>query len=309
MLKRKYFFVFIFTHILYSALGQQDPQFSQNMFNQMAINPGYAGSQDMVCINALYKQQWMGFGEGSPATNAVNINSSIKPFGIKSGVGLSILNDRIGFNNDLGLNLSYALRIKTDKGMLGIGASGGFVNNVINPTWKAGTLTDVAIPAKKESSVNLDLGFGLFFNTESMYFGASATHLNQAQLYNSTNGGHYVRHYYLTGGYLLDLPNPSWQVGPSVFIASDLVKTQFTLTSTLKYNKKFWGGVSYRIGEAFTAMLGLELFNGLKVGYAYDYSTSPISGYNSGSHELMLGYSFTLKKERPPQQYKSIRFL
>jgi type IX secretion system PorP/SprF family membrane protein len=145
-----------------------------------------------------------------------------------------------------------------------------------------------------------------------MYFGVSGTHLNGTKMNNSANPARYPRQFYLNGGYYLNLPNPAWQFNPSVYIVSDLTLSQFSLSGNLKYNKKFWGGVSYRIGrlgEAITGMLGIELFNGLKIGYAYEFSLREISNYNDGSHEFMLGYSFTLKKEKPPQQYKSIRFL
>jgi hypothetical protein len=88
-----------------------------------------------------------------------------------------------------------------------------------------------------------------------------------------------------------------------------LVSNQLTVSSNFIYNKKFWGGVSYRVGEAAIGMVGIELFSGMRIGYAYEFSTTQISKYNNGSHEFLLGYCFTLKKERPPQQYKSIRFL
>ena len=197
--------------------------------------------------------------------------------------------------------------------MLGIGVSGGFISKNIDPKWNyPGATNDIAVPAIKESSFNLDLGFGLYYNTENMYFGLSAAHLNGTKMNNASNPARYKRQFYLTGGYYLNMPNPSWQFNPSVYAVSDFYLSQISLSANIKYNKKFWGGVSYRmgrLGEAVTGMLGIELFNGLKIGYAYEFSFREISAYNDGSHEFMLGYSFTLKKERPPQQYKSIRFL
>lgn len=301
-------YIFLFSYI---AVGQQDPQFSQNMFNQMAINPAYAGSNDMICATAINRQQWLGFGEGTPKTTVVNINAAIKPFGLSSGVGLNILNDQFGFNKDLGVDISYAVRFNIQgTGTLAVGLNGGFINNSIEPTWRyPQTTSDNAIPAAKESSINFDLGFGVFYSNNEMYFGASATHLNETKFNKAVTPSHYRRHYYLTGGYLLQLPNPVWELNPSVFIGSDLITSQFTVTGNVIYNKKFWGGVSYRIGEAITGMIGLELFSGMRIGYAFDFSTTDISRFNSGSHEFMLGYCFSLKKEKPPQQYKSIRFL
>lgn len=308
---KKYILSIVFLFVFSAAYNQQDPQFSQIIFNPMSINPGYAGSLNMIGFGAINKIQWAGFGDGAPLSTAVSINSPIAPFGFKSGIGLSILNDKYGFNSDLGISFSYAARFKFKvvDGNLGIGITGGMVNNSLDPTWTYpdGT-SDEVIPQAKESSINLDLGFGLYYNTDYMFFGLSATHLNESKINKSTNPARYSRQYYVTGGYILNL-NQAWQFEPSVLITTDISSSRLSINSIIKYNKKFWGGVSYRIGEAITGMVGIELFNGIKFGYAYDYNTSRISKYNDGSHEFMLGYNFQLKKEKPPQQYKSIRFL
>lgn len=308
---KKYIFLIVFSFVFIAASGQQDPQFSQILFNPMSINPGYAGSLNMIGFGAINKLQWAGFGEGAPVSTAVSINAPISPFGFKSGVGLSILNDKYGFNSDLGISFAYAARfkVKVIDGNLGIGINGGVVNNTINPTWTFpdGTADD-AIPQEKESSINLDLGLGLYYNTDYMFFGVSATHLNESKINKSSKAAHYTRQYYLSGGYIVNF-GQVWQFEPSVLITTDISSSRYSFNSVVRYNKKFWGGVSYRIGEAITGMIGLELFNGIKVGYAYDYNTSRISKYNNGSHEFMLGYNFQLRKEKPPQQYKSIRFL
>jgi len=296
-----------------NTYGQQDPQFSQILFNPLSINPGYAGSlNNMINTGAINRIQWAGFGEGAPVTTAFGINAPISPFGFNSGIGLSILNDQYGFNNDLGINLAYAARFKFKliNGDLGVGIGAGFVNNKLDPKWNyplGGT--DEAIPDKKESAINFDLSAGLYYNTEFMFFGFSALHLNEAKINKAALAAHYTRQYYLTGGYIVNFPNPTWQLEPSVIVHSDLKTSKLSLNAIVRYNKKFWGGVSYRIGEAVTGLVGFELFNGIKFGYAYEFSTSKISKYNDGSHEFYLGYNFLLKKEKPPQQYKSLRFL
>ncbi len=305
---KKRHLLFILTTLSLAAFGQQDPQFSHSMYSHMAINPGFAGSSNMINITAINRQQWVGFADNAFNTTSVSVDAAIKPFGFSSGVGLSILSDNIGFDKNLGLNLTYAARFNVGKGKLGVGISGGFINNSLDPVWIPPISGDNSIPTKKESSINLDLGFGLFYNTESMFFGVSATHLNETQRTKAIDPAHYSRNYYVSGGYRLEL-NPSWEFAPSVHIATDLVVSQFSFSAALHYNKKFWGGVSYRVGEAVVGMVGIELFNGLRVGYAYDYALSKIGSYNDGSHEFLLGYSFSLRKERPPQQYKSIRFL
>lgn len=312
MLLKKPVLILVSLILLSSAYAQQDPQFSQVLFNQNTINPGAAGSSNMISSSLINRIQWVGF-DGAPRTSALNVNAAIAPFGFKSGIGVNIISDNPAFNKDLGINLSYAGRFKTGKGMLGVGIGAGFINKNLDPTWnKSGSTVDPAIPEGKETSLNLDLGAGLYFNNEEMYFGLSVAHLNGTKMNSATNEAHYKPQFYLTGGYILNMPNPSWQFNPSVYAVSDLFLSQISLSANIKYNKKFWGGVSYRmgrLGDAITGMLGIELFNGLKIGYAYEFSMREISGYNDGSHEFMLGYTFSLKKERPPQQYKSIRFL
>ncbi len=294
------------------TFAQQDPQFSQILFNPMSINPGYAGSLNMIGIGAINRLQWTGFGTGAPVSTALGINAPIAPFGFNSGVGLSILNDRYGFNSDLGINVSYAARfkIKLIDGNLGIGVAAGFMNNSIDPKWNYPSGGgDDAIPDKKESSINLDVSTGLYYNTDYMFFGFSALHLNEAKINRTALPAHYTRQYYLTGGYIVNLPSALWQFEPSVMVHSDLKSSKLSINTLLRYNKKFWGGVSFRVSEAITGMIGFELFNGIKFGYAYEFSMSKISKYNDGSHEFFLGYNFQLKKEKPPQQYKSLRFL
>lgn len=299
--------------LLSHAFGQQDPQFNQILFNPLTINPGYAGSQNnMIGVGAISRIQWAGFGDGAPLSNTLGINAPISPFGFKSGVGLSILNDSYGFNNDLGINIAYAARFKFKliNGDLGFGVGAGFVNNKLDPKWNYPVGGgDEAIPDQKESSINFDLSAGLYYNTEYMFFGFSALHLNETKTNKAALPARYTRQYYLTGGYIVNFPNPTWQFEPSVIVHSDLKSSKLSLNTIVRYNKKVWGGVSYRVGEAITGLVGFELFNGIKFGYAYEFSTSKISKYNNGSHEFYMGYNFQLNKEKPPQQYKSLRFL
>ena len=306
-------FVSILMLMSVSLFAQQDPMLSHNIFNQITINPAYAGSSGMICATAVHRQQWMNFGEGSPITSAINLEAAINPFGFSSGVGLNILQDQFGFNKDVGVNLSYAARFTiAGVGKLAIGVNGGFVNNSLKPTWNfptGGTNgSSPIVPTETESNINFDMGAGIYFHSDEMFFGLSATHLNETPYYNNYPS-HYKRHFYVTGGYFLKLPNQNWQINPSVLISTDLAVSHLGFGANFLYNKKFWGGVSYRIAESVTGLIGFELFSGMRIGYAYEFSTTAIGGSNSGSHELLLGYCFSLNKERAPQQYKSIRFL
>lgn len=304
-----------FILFLQPVISQQDPLASQYMFNTLTYNPGVAGTSGLICATALNRQQWVGF-KGAPSTTLFNISAPISPFKIKSGVGLLIESDNVGFDKDINLSLSYSYLMDAGPGKLGIGVSLGMLNKTLNPTWQipAGdahtpATGDPLIPESKESFVAFDAGFGLFYKAEKYYAGLSVTHLNQPKIKFSKGTPYVSRHYYLTAGYNLQLPNPSLELLPSVFAFSDGKVTQFTVTSLIRYNKKVWGGVSYRAGDALTGLVGFELYNGIRLGYAYDFTLSDIRKNSSGSHEFLVNYCFDLSLGKSPMKYKSIRFL
>ena len=301
--------------VFMNILGQQDPQNSQFMFNKLIYNPGYAGNSGGICATASARQQWVGF-KGAPSTTVFYADAAVNPFNISSGVGLSIGNDQLGFEKNLSIAGTYAYRMDLGKGTLGIGLNIGFYNKALDPTWEIPTSDyhtpasgDPLIPEGKESFVAFDIGLGLFYSTENFYVGVSSTHINQPSFKFNKGTPFMARHYYVTGGYSLRLPNPVFELLPSFFLQSDGKATQLTINTNVLYNKKIWGGVSYRTGDALVALLGLQLINGLRIGYSYDFPTSDIRKNTGGTHELMLKYCFDISLEHVPKRYKSIRFL
>ena len=306
------FFLILFVHPL---TAQQDPLSSQYMFNTLTYNPGVAGVSGMICATALNRQQWVGF-KGAPSTTIFNISAPVKPFKIRSGVGLLVESDNVGFDKDINISASYSYHLDVGQGILGIGLNAGMLNKTLNPTWviPAGDSHtppsgDPLIPENKESYVAFDAGLGLYYKADKYYASLSVTHLNQPKIKFSKGTPYISRHYYLTAGYTMQLPDPALELLPSVFAFSDGKVMQFNLTTLLRYNKKVWGGVSYRYGDAIVGMIGLELFNGIRLGYAYDFTISDIGKTSNGSHEFMVNYCFDLGLGKSPMKYKSIRFL
>jgi type IX secretion system PorP/SprF family membrane protein len=213
--------------IIQPAFSQQDPLSSHYMFNTMTYNPGVAGTSGMVCATALNRQQWIGF-KGAPATTVFNISAPVTLFNIKSGIGLIIESDNIGFDKDINLSAAYSYLMDLGQGKLGIGLSLGMLNKTLSPTWQIPTgdahipaSGDPLIPEGKESFVAFDAGLGLYYKADKFYAALSVTHLNQPKI-KFTKGLPYVsRHYYLTAGYTLQLPNPSLELLPSLFAFSD----------------------------------------------------------------------------------------
>lgn len=321
---KKTILVFIALAFYINAKAQQERQVSHYMYDLVSVNPGSAGSSDMISTHAIMRQQWVGI-EGAPRDIILNLDAPFRLFGANHGAGLSIYYDEIGFNQDINLSLSYAYQFTVGSGKLGLGVSGSFLNRKLDPVWNIPASSihvspnqDAAIPTGKQNEFTFDLGAGIFYRTDELYVGVSSTHILQDEFVYQTESvspalsetkEKIIRHYYLTAGYYLQLSNPALELIPSVFIQSDARVTKIDLNTVFMYNKKLWAGVTYRVGSAVVGMLGVNILNGVKVGYSYDFDTSALSNYSKGSHEVMIGYEFTIGVERIPEKYKSIRFL
>lgn len=301
------------------ANAQQERQVSHYMFDQITTNPGSAGSTDMISTHAIYRSQWTGI-DGAPEGITLNLSAPFRLFKADHGIGFSVWQDRFGFNSDVRPSLSYAYQFNLGSGKLGVGLSAIFMSRSLSPDWVLPSSplhsdVDEAIPNGDQNETIFDMGFGLFYRTDELYVGVSSTHLLEDVFIYETTGSasrseeKLKRQYYLTAGYTFQLANPALELQPSMLIHSDISVTKLELNTLLVYNKKFWGGVSYRVGSEVIGMVGIEILNGVKIGYAYDFNTTALSNFSSGSHEVMIGYDFRIGVEKIPQKYKSIRFL
>jgi type IX secretion system PorP/SprF family membrane protein len=307
--------IIIFFGIIETGLlAQQDPKFSQNMFMAPVFNPGAVGSSDKICLAAAFRNQWTGL-PNAPITTTFTAHMPLSFLGRTHGIGLNLMNDNLAFNNDFLFSASYAFRIELGMGRLGIGANVGVANQSLSPDWNGADIIDVegdpSIPGSGGSVFGFDMGLGVYYNTDNLYVGLSTTHLNQTSfIYPEENEEtKLIRHYYLLAGYNIQLTNPMFEIIPSLMLQSDGRSHLLYLNTNVRYNKRFWGGVSYSVSGALTALLGIELMNGLRIGYSYDFELSPLLNYNSGSHEVTVRYCFDLSIDKSPQKYKSIRFL
>ncbi len=312
----KKIFCFLFLYIIanLAAVAQQDPQFSFNRLTQLTVNPGYAGHDGLINGTILNRYQWDGV-KGSPQTLVFSVGAATNLFGLESGVGFNVISDEIGFYKNISVGFDYAYRKKLSIGDLGIGASLGFYNTSVNGDWYIpesdvhGSTTEPGIPQGEASQLAIDLGFGLFLRSDNYFFGASATHLNQASIILADQARSFLaRHYYVSAGYNITLSNPLFEVQPSAYFKTDMVAYQADFTVDLVYKKRFSAGLNYRINDAVCILVGFEMNNGLKIGYAYDLMTSALASYGGGSHELYLSYSLDLGKNRF-KKYKSVRYL
>jgi len=290
------------------VFGQQDPQFSQNMFNKLANNPAYAGSEGGISTSILHRSQWIGFGEdGSAAASTQNFSvDGAVPF-LNGGLGLNIVSDNIGGYKNLGLQASYAFRTEIGTGQLGMGVSVGMFQSGLNGGFlEPAQEGDPVIPTGDVQGSALDFGTGVYYNNQDVYIGFSSAHLTEPEI-NWSNGQVYnmSRHYFLIAGYTYDL-NSTLLIHPSIYLKSDGSTSQLDINTSVIYNETMWGGVSYRLDEGLIFLTGWNVNEDLKLGLAYDVVLNEI---RNNTLELMLGYNFKIKYKKPVSKYKNPRFL
>ncbi|MBK8499164.1 MAG: type IX secretion system membrane protein PorP/SprF [Flavobacteriales bacterium] len=293
------------------SFAQQDPQFTQYMFDRLSINPAVAGTSGQLCGTLLLRQQWTGF-DGAPKTALLNVQAPITR--ISSGVGLSVYLDELGQQKSTYARFHYSFHRKIGAGKLGIGLMAGMMSHNLGNDWQAtdGVPGDAAIPGNGNSDMGWDLAGGLYYVSPTIWAGISSTHLTEVELRNVSIQQR--RHYFVQAGYDWKLKNdPKYVIQPSVLMKSDGTSTQFDITGTFLYNNMVWLGVSYRTEDAIAPLLGYQFKptpkSMLKIGYSYDVTTSQLKNYSSGSHEIMLNYCMTIVKPPDVERHRGVRFL
>ena len=295
------------------SYAQQDPQFTQYMFDRLSINPAVAGSGGNICATALLRQQWTGF-DGAPKTGLINVQGPISK--INSGLGLSVYYDKLGQEKSTIARLHYAYHFKVgSQSTLSAGVYFGMSGRALDGKWIAidPVANDNAIPTAGKSDSGFDMGAGLYYKSPKLWLGISSTQLPETEL--SDVSIQNKRHYYVQAGY-------DWAIGgdkkymlqPGLLLKSDATSTQIDISALFLYDNMLWLGASYRTEDAIAPMLGYQ-FNFpkgdsmLRLGYSYDVTTSELKNYSSGSHEVMLSYCFKIVKPVVNEIYHHPRFL
>lgn len=281
-------------------LAQQDPQYSQYMFNQLAINPAYAGSKEAISTATFLRSQWAGM-PGSLKTETVTIHGPTKKK--KVALGFTVIADQIGPKSSTGALGTYAYRIKLGKGKLSMGLRVGAYHYVFH--WddiKYKDPDDVYNQKDRTSIIVLTADAGAYYYTNTMYAGFSATHLNKGRLTSVRNqngeNAQLKPHFFFTGGKAFALSeklifSPSCMVK---VVVNTPVSTDVNLSFLIQ--KRLWAGLSVRTYYGLVAYTQLYITDKFKVGYAYDFGINKVGRAGGGSHELMLSYDFMVAK--PP---------
>lgn len=297
--------------------AQQEVQYSQYMFNMLAVNPSYAGSRDVLSMTGLYRQQWVGI-EGAPTTQSFTIDLPIKKE--KVGIGFQAYNDQIGIFKNTGVALSYAYRVKVSpKTTLSMGVQGGVVNltgNLLDvQRTLSGTDTDAAFSGNISKWLP-NVGLGLYLSNDRGYIGLSAPTLIQNRFRDgdatksSDSVARQDRHYFLMAGFVIGLGR-SLALKPSFLVKATRDAAAIDLNLNLWIKDRIAIGGSWRTnnsnfssqfgnlnGDALIGMLEIQATDQFRIGYAYDFALNGFRGKQSGTHEAMLRYEFGYRKAK-----------
>jgi len=279
--------------------AQQELQVSQYMFNGLFLNPAYAGSHPYWGATLLHRSQWVGF-DGAPRSNMLAIDGPLKAKNM--GLGFQIINDNIGLmaTNEVAANYSYAIQVNDNGAKLAFGLRAGIRNEQFN----ANGLVNIPDPNDPLYQGNQSFwiprfNFGMYYYSDRGYLGVSSHNLVSVdERRNLDKDAGLRRHYFINGGYVFDI-NDNVKFKPS-FLGKYEASAPFQadLNAHFLFNDRFWLGASYRTSSAVVAMVEFQINPNLRIGYAFDYTTTAIRTFQNGSHEIMIGYDFTKKVVR-----------
>lgn len=290
-MKKIIIIVLVFGGFIGTASAQQDPQYSQYMFNGLLLNPAYAGSRGTLSATFLFRKQWVGL-SGSPQTNTLSIHAPSR--NERHGFGLSMYHDRLGITRQLAITGTYAYRVQVGPGILALGLQGGFMNHLNRWSESITVDPDQGLPQQNQSAFLPIVGTGVYYNTNRFYAGISTPNFLKNTYKNPNTvaadvAAKQARHLFATAGVVLKISD-ALDFKPSIVMKYvQAAPVEFDFNASILYRDMIWFGASYRTGDAVVFIVEYIHKNMFRFGYAYDLTLTKLSGYNSGSHELMLG--------------------
>lgn len=294
-----------------SIYGQQDPEYTQYMYNMSVINPAYA-SVNKAKVGALYRAQWVGI-DGAPTTASF---FGHLPMSEKVELGLNLVHDEIGNvvqETNLNADFAYKLQFQGNSTLsLGLKAGASFFSTDFSniQLGTGGPATDPSFQQNINQTYPT-IGIGAYYFSDNYYVGLSAPNLVASKHLEDEDGiqrlGSENTHYFLTGGYVFE-PSTNFQIKLS-FMARWVngAPVSIDVNTNVRFYQRFEAGIGYRLDDAVTGMVNFEVTPGIRVGYAYDYTTSNLGQYNNGSHEVMVLFDFDIFNNIPSYS-KSPRF-
>ena len=267
------------------SFAQNDIDVSHYMFDEISYNPAFTGEGETFRASLLARKQWLGF-NGSPLLQTLSVDGATKHYG---GFGLHVVNDKLGFENNVTATFNYSYGVNLSKNSrLTAGFAAGIIDRYINASdfiYQDPTQTDPDGYYENNNNIIPTLNFGLNLAVQKFTLGASATHIANS-LSNATIKK-LPRHIFGYANYTFT-PNPKLEIVPSVLIKYGSAKTQGEGNVTAYFNQKFWLGASYRSKESIILLAGIILRERIFMGYSFDYNIGEHSQFTYGSHEAFL---------------------
>jgi type IX secretion system PorP/SprF family membrane protein len=291
-------FLFVTCVLISSSLvnAQQEVLYTQYMFNEMAINPAYAGNSDALSLTCLARKQWIGL-SGSPST--YTFTGHMPVMNKKVGIGLTVFNDKIGVTSTFQSNLAYSYKIRIRDQRISFGLQAAVLN--LNQLFNQLDNVDTQDPNFQENinRTMINVGAGFFYEADRYYIGFSVPQMVKNYYEpNNQSGARQLRQYFLTGGYVFYL-NRDLKFKPTVLCRyTESLPSQFDLNGSILFREKIWAGLSYRTNKSMNVMLEFLLSSKLKVGWAYDFVASELYKVTNGSAEIMVNYCFKTTRKR-----------
>ncbi len=296
--------VLLFIVLSNAGIAQQDPQFTQYMYNTMSVNPGYAGQREVLSITGLHRSQWVGL-EGAPSTQTLAIHTPLRNKQI--GIGLSVVNDKLGPTSEIYVdgNLSYTIQISNNGLKLSFGVKAGFHN--LSTDWSKGKYQNPDVVFNENISLfSPTVGAGIYLHSQKWYLGVAVPNFVTTSHYKDHKESLASErfHYFLIGGYVFDI-NENIKLKPAFLVkavsGSPLIAD---VSANVLLNKKLTLGVAWRWDDSVSGLVGFQINKKLFIGYAYDATTTGLRNYNSGSHEITLRFELL----QPVKRLLSPRF-
>ena len=279
--------------------AQQNAMYTQYMYNELAINPAYVGSSDVLSATALYRNQWVDI-KGAPTTETFALDVPVKKLNI--GLGLYACFDKIGVTNDDGFYTCYAFHIRMGMGMLSFGLQAGIQKVYIDlNSVRLDKSNDQAF-ASNVNTFSPNFGAGIYYHYANKYYlGVSIPQFIKKNIFSSSNVAtdyQQFRQVNLEGGYVFDI-NPDMKFKPAALLKYvSAAPLEMDLSANVWFFDFISLGLAYRTGDSFDALIELQLTKQLRLGYSYDYTTTKLGNINSGTHELILRYDFVFDKSK-----------
>lgn len=289
------FLAFLFCSAI-RVQAQQNPEYTQYMYNTITVNPGYTGSTGSLEANLLVRKQWVNF-SGSPQTGTFGIHSPLR--NQKIGLGLNIISDKLGPSSEQFMSVNMAYTIETSyKTKLALGVKAGA--RMLNVDWSKGRFydnDDVLLNNNINNKIMPLLGSGLYLYSDNWYAGLAVPNFLRYDYYNDIQESVVSDklHYYIMGGYVFTLSD-NLKFKPSILLkAVSGAPITGDVSANFLLHDKVTLGASYRWDDSTSALVGFQLSKSFFAGYAFDYTITQLNKYNDGTHEIILRYQLPQK--------------